>query len=219
MFAQFMRCLASCWVVAILTLMGWSAAFGSQPEDQPAALHNPILRAYFRSRVRTVSPHQRSNPVLERSIDQMIRQYLKVLIRKRNQLRASLEMVIQSRERFVANNDSGAARIEALRVWRSSLNALARDADQLRGAWDQVFRLSYNKTRRPDVDEGSANDAYRREVDSLRDQVDRIEERINNYLLGGKPVIAVEDLRTDNLVALLTRVRRLSRELRNRLTH
>ena len=198
-------------------LIGLSAAPGSQAEDRPAALQNPILRAYFRARVRTVSPSQRGNPVLEKSVDHMIRQYLRVLIRQRKQLSASLAMVVQSRQRFVSTTSSG-ARIEALRGWKTSLNTLAHDADQLRSTWNQVFRLSYKKTNWTGLDEGSANEAYRREVDFLRDQVDRIEERINNYLFEGKPVVEVEDLRSDNLLALLIRVRRLARELRHRLS-
>ncbi|MEE8161351.1 MAG: hypothetical protein V3T61_06915 [Acidobacteriota bacterium] len=213
-----LRCLsiaAGCLHIALAS----SLILGQGPEEPFPARQNPILRQYFRKQFyETRVLHNRRIPstptFVEHFVDRQIDYYLRKLREKLDSMSfhfAHLEGAVQGLRPGLTEQN----RSQARELWRKSLEQIHDDSGALRSMISYVFTELKNKDSgkahiRPDaIDSG-----FQEERVYLGEQISEAEHRIRGYFFKSKNTIQVEELKGENMLIHLHRVREVSKAMK-----
>lgn len=190
-------------------------------QEVNVARQNPILRAHFQKQFdRTFDSFDRGadDPFVERYIDGQIDHYLKNLRVRLLRMRVGY---ISTKEALDGKSGELPQRLPRTlhRRLKDSLKQLADAANGLRSMIERILSggLDRNGQVKPRVGRGSRETAFARELRFLKGEMESAEQRINDYFLNPTFTVDVEELRNQNMLVHLYRVREMANRLRKAL--
>lgn len=193
----------------------------SQELEKPQfpARQNLILRKYFRTRFSEAyisQNHLVSSPpiFIENFIDRRIDNYITELDKRLNDIKsqsASLE-VAAKRLRF---GEEGPNYLQSRKMWKESMGKIHDDARALHRMISYVLTGLENKD---DVEIGIGLGAkkigFKKERLYLQKEIVKAEQRIRDYFFKSKHTIHLEELKGENMLIQLYRVRKITQKLK-----
>ncbi len=185
------------------------------------ARQNPILRRHFRRQfAATFEAVTRSShdPFMDRYIDAQIDHYLKNV-----RVRLLRMKVGYSTARETLDETAGGSKYELPVVQRkrlkSALKQLADAANGLRSMIETILLggLEGKGDLKPRVGPNSRETAFASEMKFLEDEIGLAEERILGYFFTQNHTVEVDEIRNQNMLVHLYRVREMAKKLRKAL--
>ena len=192
---------------------------GQVPEEQFPARQNPILREYFRKQFYEARVlHNRRIPstptFLEHFVDRQIDYYLRKLREKLDSMSLHFGQ-LEGAAQGLHIGSTEQSRSQARKLWRKSLEQIHDDSGALRSMIGYVFtelksKDSFKAQIRPDaIDSGFAEDRL-----YLGEQISEAEHRIRGYFFKSEHTIQLEELKGENMLIHLHRVREMSKAMK-----
>lgn len=217
-----------------LFLKMWLAAFliGAAPGGKllgaanDYSLHlarqNPILRNYFQEFLsgsgfsltfrHPERPYSQNRQRDERRIDHQIDHFLKQLREKLDQLKASVSEAKERGQLMLSPGSDNQWRQQRV-LWKKSLKEVADRANDLRTMLSFVL-VSFKKADfDPNPQPDQSNPGFQKELQFIEDQLKHAERQIGNYFFTPNHIVDVDELRGNNLLIDLYRIRQMSRKL------
>lgn len=202
------------------------AAWAQDPEEESEdfespARQNPILREYFRKQYLNITPEREERftpPIfLERYVDRQIDHFLKGVEERLADIRSLLGEVEQVREEFVAAEGAVDNRAAQQR-FRNSIRQLESQADDLRKHLAFMFPGLDDRTSfRPSLERNSLKSGFQKEIVYIREQLDRAEDEIRDYLFHSTNTVRLEALKEEGMLILLYRAKEMAKRVREEL--
>ena len=213
-----LRCLSIAAACLHITLAS-ALILGQGPEEPFPARQNPVLRQYFRKQfyeTRVLPAHRLPSTSIffKHIVDRQIDDYLRKLREKLDSMSlhfAHLEGAVQE----LRPGSTEQNRSQVRELWRKSLEQIHDDAGALRSMIGYVFTELKNKDSfkahiRPDaIDSG-----FEEERLYLGEQISKAEHRIRGYFFKSENTIQVEELKGENMLIHLHRVREMSKAMK-----
>lgn len=213
-------------------LVGWFfiAALLISPaysESIELGLQNPLLRAHFRAQIINMAstPGRFGGQVykvdlrsLERHVDRLATHYLNELNKKIAALTHSYDEVATLRQALLATGDDVQNRRRLLRDWRERFDDLEDSADALKDAVRLILPWVKGKADfNPELLLTAENPAFETEVAYIGSQIEQAERRIREFFFTPNHTVTVTELNGDNVVIQLSRIEKLSKEIKTSL--
>ena len=186
-----------------------------------AARQNPILRRHFRRQfARTFESLARGpdDPFMERYIDAQIDYYLKQL-----RVRLLRMKVGYSTARETIDEAAGSPKKDLLLAqrqrWKNALKQLADAANGLRSMIETILvgGLEGKGDLKPKVGPSGKATAFASEMKFLEDEIGLAEQQILAYFFAQTHTVEVDEIRNQNMLVHLYRVREMAKKLRKAL--
>lgn len=191
-----------------------------EEEKLPPARQNPILREHFRKRIDEIGlfkeERRLSDTFVQRFIDRQIDHYLSQLREKLDLLKTQFAEV--ERAGKAMREATCAETIQEARVrCRDALEEVGDQAGSLRSLLSYVLaELKSKDDFKPQIDNRAKDSAFEKETQFIGEQITKAEERIRRYFFEPNNTIRLEDLRGENMLIYLYRVREMSKKLKER---
>ena len=102
-----------------------------------------------------------------------------------------------------------------LAEWSASLKEVSREARHLHGMLSLVFDgVDRKGTSAPEIDSRGLDSGFEAETGLMGDQIQRLDQRIREFLSGESFSISVEELRDEDMLMLLSRVQTAATEMK-----
>ena len=193
------------------------------PDSIGLARQNPTLRNHFLRQHLTMMSYTdrygrtyyRGNMrFLEQSVDRLVDDFLAQVIKKLGTLKGHFNEVQQARDEILAGAFNDKGRHEAQLHWKNSLKAVAKQAEDLRKLFSYVLRGLDNKSHfKPVIGGQASSSGYQSEIWFIGEQILKAEQRIRDYFFMPTHTVHVEELRGENMMIYLYRVRKMSAKL------
>ena len=193
----------------------------TEEDELLPALHNPILREYFR---RQFSSRQSSGsnryPGSDRFndalIDRQIDHYVTELREKLAFLKTHFGEVERERE-AIRQALSTAARRQARVNRKRALGGVQEEAGDLWNMLRYIFvSLEDKGDFKPLIETTDTASLFDKEIQFIGEQIEVAEKRITQYFFETDSTISLEDLQGENMLIHLYRVREMAKRLRER---
>ena len=188
----------------------------------PSARQNPILREYFRRQARELGipsrgRFSRNSRFIEGMIDRRIDHFMEKLQEKIRLLKSNIAEVQRLNSLLVSTKSP--TEIETLhQPWHTALDGLEDEAKDLRNMLSYLFPQLRNRNKfKPQIDSDARKNGLTQEIRFLKSQVETAEKRITEYFLQAGTTIKLTDLKSENMLICLNRVRLMARELKQAL--
>ena len=191
------------------------------------ARENPILRNHFRRQhIQMMSymdvygnlRYRGIGLLLERQVDRLIGDFLAGVSHQLDTLKIEFNTVLRSREEMLSEASSEESRGEAQARWKDSLKTMADEAEDLRKILSYVLRGLDTKTDfKPEIDATSTNPGFQKEIRFILKQIAKAEQRLRDYFFVPTHTVNLQDLRGENVMIYLYRVRKMSKALSARI--
>ncbi len=193
-----------------------------ESETKVAVAHqNPILRRHFRRQfARTFDSISRGpdDPFMDRYIDAQIDHYLKNVRIKLFRMKVGYSTV---RETIDVTADDSKYELSAVRRERvqNALKQLANAANGLHSMIENILlgELEGKGDLKPKVGPSGRETAFASEIKFLEDEIGLAEERILGYFFAQNHTVEVDEIRNQNMLVHLYRVREMAKKLRKAL--
>ena len=188
----------------------------------PSARPNPILREYFRKQARSIGIPSRgrflqNSRFIEGFIDRRIDHFMEKLQEKIRLLKSNMAEI--QRLNSLLMSTKSPTEIETLhQPWLAALDGLEDEAKDLRNMLSYLFPQLRNRNKfKPQIDTGPLENGLNREIRFLVNQVKKAEKRITDYFLKAGTTIELNDLKSENMLICLNRIRLMAREMKQAL--
>jgi hypothetical protein len=195
-----------------------ATAADSLPQDRT----NPMLFSYFRQQMLELSVHQdarwrRRANVDAQSLDlhawALARDFVSHVNNKLDALRQGFERVQLARSK--ARGAPGLIKPGARAEWSASLKEVSDEAKHLHGMLKLVFDgVDPKGASSPEIDSRGLESGFEAETGLMGDQIQRLDQRIREFLSGERFSISTEELRDEDMLMLLSRVQTEATEMR-----
>ena len=185
------------------------------------ARQNPILRDHFLQlylNTRVYPPfgegsYRADLRFLEGYVDRSIEDYLKRVNERLGSLKAHMSDVQRARRELRAASED--ERGKAGRRWIASLKEVSDQAESLRKMIANVLGgLDRKNNFRIEMSDNARVTTYLEEIQFMEEQILKAEQRIQDYFFVPTHVVQVEDLKGENMMIYLYRVRKMAERLR-----
>jgi len=193
----------------------------SQELEKPQfpARQNLILRQYFRTRFSEAyisQSHVTSSPsvFIENFIDRQIDNYITELDKRLNGIKfqsASLEVAAKE----LIFGEEGPNYLQFREMWKESMERIHDDAGVLHRMISYVFAGLKNKGD-VEIDTGleAKKIGFKKERLYLQKEIVKAEQRIRNYFFEPNHIIHLEELKGENMLIQLYRIRQITQKLK-----
>ena len=206
-------------ILMCMTIMGVSAR---ADDSVQLTRTNPLLLDYFRERLIGLYAHQgprgrRQVALNARSLNQyalaLAEDYLLQVTEKLVALRDGFENV--QRARLEAVHGSMGFKSEVQAEWSASLKVVSDEAKHLHGMLNLVFDgVDPEGASAPEIESRGLESGFEEETELMGEQIQRLDQRIRGFLAGERFSISVEELRDEDMLMLLSRVRTEAMEMK-----
>ncbi|MDA2932808.1 hypothetical protein MYX82_00540 [Acidobacteria bacterium AH-259-D05] len=187
------------------------------------ARQNPTLRNFFlQQQLRSSSYTDYYGRIyyvgnmrfLEQYVDRLVDDFLAQVIKKLGTLEGHFNQVQQARDEILAGAFNDKGRHEAQARWKHSLKGVADQAESLRKMISYVLIDLDNKSNFTPVIRGDSNRSlYQDEIRFIEEQMIKAERRIKDFFFLPTHAIHVDDLKGENMMIYLYRVRKMAEVL------
>lgn len=192
------------------------------PDTSPLARQNPVLRDHFLQLYLNTRPppdflggryYEAEILFLERYVDRLVDDFLTQVNERLSRLEEHFGEVLQARERMLDASGENDERRQEVR-WKHSLEAMADEADDLRKMISHVLRGLDSKTDfKPVIHVQAGSSGYHHEINFIEEQLEKAERRIQNYFLSPTHTVHIQDLKGENMMIYLYRIRKMAEKL------
>ena len=149
---------------------------------------------------------------MESYVDRRIDRFLEDTRRRLAELQSALSKCRRIREDLLPLSQESISK-ESVKEYRDSFRSLRKTARELKKKLSMVLpgSLRYKSNFKPSRDTSSSNRWLGKELEAISTRVSWVERHLENYLFGGQPVVAVDELADRDILVLLFEIDKLTR--------
>ncbi len=188
-----------------------------EAEELPPARQNPILRAYFGrqfANMRSFGTRRGGrDPFVDDYIDGRIDHYLEELRETLALLNNHFVQVEQAQDTILQGSSAqaiGQARVQ----WKNAFKGVQDEAEDLWNLLRYVLTALKDKGDLTPVEPQGSDALYVKETQFIGAQIGKAEQRITEYFFRAESVIRLDDLKGENMLIHLYRVREMAKKIR-----
>lgn len=194
-----------------------SHPFQAAEPNPPPARQNPILREYFEKQYMTLDTIKDNDRFMQDYIDRKIDYLLKQINERMAAVKSSFEEVGKAREETTPARHEGGSQ-EAGQRLKAALKTLADQAESLRKMLSlMLVDLKSEVAFKPRLPAEAGRNRFENEIRFLAEQIEKAEQGIDDYFFQPNNVVQLEELKGENMMVFLYRVREMARRLRAEL--